>query len=645
MRRARHGLLAALAILAIGALPCLARDPIETPDLAPLVAAGKLPPVAARLPKHPLVVQFAEGSAPGMEGGTIRTLIDGMRDLRVMGWYGYARLVGYDSHYRLVPDIVESFDVADGNRSFTFHLRPGHRWSDGAPFTAEDFRYYWEDMEQNKELSPLGPDSRLIVDGHAPTVTILDPETVRYSWPTPNPTFLALLASPTPPYIYRPAHYLKQFHAKYADPAQLAALVSTQGVRNWTELHHRLDKLERNDNPDLPTLDPWVNRTTPPSERYVFTRNPYYHRVDENGRQLPYIDAVAVDSAEPKIILIKTAAGESDLQARYLGFDSMAVLHRAAQASGSADVRLWRNGKGSHLALYPNLTAADPVWRALLRDVRFRHALSLGIDRHEINQVVYYGLAQEGNNTALPESPLYEPADRTEWAQYDPKAAAKLLDEIGLTQRDSDGFRLLPDGRPLTIVVESGRESLEQTDVLELIKDSWAELGIRLLPKTLQIDVFRRRIFAGETVMSIASGVDNGVPTPDMAPIEFVPAQQIELQWSQWGNYTETGGHAGQPVDMQRPRELLDLYERWIRADSEADRADIWRRILAINAEDTYSIGLVAEVPQPVVVSRRLRNVPAKGVYNFDPGAFFGIYRMDGFWVEGAADLAGLQEP
>jgi peptide/nickel transport system substrate-binding protein len=561
-----------------------------------------------------------------------------------MNWYGYARLVGYDASYRLKPDILESFEVSADSRSFTLHLRPGHRWSDGAPFTAEDFRYYWQDMEENRDLSPLGPDSRLIVDGHPPEVTIVDSTTVRYSWPTPNPTFLAQLASPTPPYIYRPAHYLKQFHAQYADPATLAALVRTGSARNWQELHHRLDKLDRNDNTALPTLEPWVNTTTPPADRYVFRRNPYYHRIDENGRQLPYIDAVALDSAEPKIILIKTAAGEADLQARYLGFDSMAVLHRAAQA-GAMEVRLWRNGKGSHLALYPNLTASDPVWRRLLRDSRFRHALSLGVDRHEINQVVYYGLATEGNNTVLPESPLFLAANRDSWARYDPKEAAKLLDEVGLGRRDADGFRLLPDGRPLTIVVESGRDSLEQTDVLELVKDSWSELGIRLLVKTQQIDVFRRRVFAGDTVMSIASGVDNGVPTPDMAPIEFVPTQQMALQWSQWGNYVETAGRAGQPIDMERPRELVELYRHWVRAGSERERREIWGRILAINAQDTYSIGLVAEVPQPVVLSTRLRNLPDKGVYNFDPGAFFGIYRMDGFWVDGAADLAGLKGP
>src|SRR4051812_22228888 len=170
------GLAAAVAALVIAARAAFGAglDLVETPELESLVAAGRLPPIAARLPVDPLVARFGDGAVAGRPGGSIRTLIGGMRDLRVMNWYGYARLVGYDASYRLKPDILESFEVSADSRSFTLHLRPGHRWSDGAPFTAEDFRYYWQDMEENRDLSPLGPDSRLIVDGHPPEVTIVD---------------------------------------------------------------------------------------------------------------------------------------------------------------------------------------------------------------------------------------------------------------------------------------------------------------------------------------------------------------------------------------------------------------------------------------------------------------------------------------
>ena len=118
------------------------------------------------------------------------------------------------TNFNIVPDILESIDVKD-ERVFTMKLRKGHRWSDGQPFTAEDFRYFWEDVANNKELSPTGPPSDLLVDGEPPKVEVLDKQTVRYSWSKPNPDFLPRMAGASPLFIFRPAHYLKQFHSKY----------------------------------------------------------------------------------------------------------------------------------------------------------------------------------------------------------------------------------------------------------------------------------------------------------------------------------------------------------------------------------------------------------------------------------------------
>src|SRR5262249_38727356 len=143
------------------------------------------------------------------------------------------------------------------------------------------------------------------------------------------------------------------------------------------------------------------------------------------------------------------------------------------------DTRLWKTAKGAQVALLPNLNVTDPVWRELVRDVRFRRALSLAIDRKLINQVIYFGLAVEGNNTVRPPSPLLKPEYRTKWANYDKKRANRLLDELGLKSRDSEGFRLLKDGRRAEIIVETAGEDTEQTDVLELIRETWAEVGIK----------------------------------------------------------------------------------------------------------------------------------------------------------------------
>jgi peptide/nickel transport system substrate-binding protein len=386
--------------------PAAGQTFVETPMFTPLVRDGKMPPITERLPAVPMV---ADISGPvrqiGRPGGTLRMLMGSARDTRMMVVYGYARLATFDTEYRLRPDILERFEVEDGRR-FTLYLRKGHRWSDGRPFTTEDFRYYWEDIANNPDLSPAGPPRPLVFGGEKARFAVIDETTVRYSWAEPNPEFLPALAAPSPLYVYVPSHYLKKFHARYADGAKLAQLVKDSRRRNWAELHNRNDNMYRNDNPALPTLEPWIPHTKPPSQRFEFQRNPYYHRVDPAGRQLPYIDRVVLNIAEGKVIPLKTGAGESDLQARDLQFNNYTFL-KEAEKRFDQSVHLWKTAKGANLALYPNLNAADPVWRALLRDVRFRRALSLAVNRYEINRVVYFGLAIEGNNTVLPERPLF----------------------------------------------------------------------------------------------------------------------------------------------------------------------------------------------------------------------------------------------
>ena len=623
------------ALLAVFACAAQAAPPanlIETPMLRDEVTAKKLPPVKQRLPENPLVVSM-DGKVQelGQHGGTLNMLIARSRDIRMMVVYGYARLVGYDRNYALMPDLLQNIDAKD-DRVFTMKLRAGHKWSDGAPFTSDDFRYFWEDVANDKDLSPSGPPAALIVDGQPPKVEYLDKTTVRYTWAKPNPDFLAQMASPSPLLIYRPAHYLKQFHKKY-NPKVVEAEKAEPGKRSWAAIHNREDNMYQFDNPKLPTLEPWVNTTKPPADRFVLVRNPYFHRVDSNGRQLPYIDRVVLPIIDSKLIPTKAGAGESDLQARDVAFSNYTFLKKGEKAN-NYKTYLWRTAKGSHLALYPNLNVVDPVWRQLFRDVRFRRALSMSIDRAQINQVLYFGLATESNNTVVPESALFRKEFQTQWAKFDKKAADKLLDEIGL-KRGPDGVRRLSDGRPLEIIVETAGESTEQTDVLELIRETWREVGIKLFSKPSQRDLLRNRVFAGEAMMSVFYGLDNGMPSADTSPDELAPKDQAQLQWPKFGQFFETAGKLGEAPDIPEAIELMKLWHAW-RVASHDERTKIWQRMLSIHAEQQFSIGVINNVMQPVVVTNTLKNVPEKAIYNWDPGALLGIYRPDTFWFTDA---------
>ncbi len=621
----------ACALLLCAAMPATAVE--EVPSLADRIAAGELPPVEQRLPIDTLRLELeSNGLETGKYGGSIRMLMGTSKDIRMANVYGYARLLGYDRIFELQPDILKAVEIEEG-RIFTFRLRQGHKWSDGEPFTSEDFRYYWEDVANNEVLSPFGPNKTLLVDGEYPKVTFQDSLTVRYEWSKPNPYFLPALAGARPLYIYQPAHYMKQFHSGYADEGKLKSMVMDAAVRNWASLHTRKARQYKATNIELPVLQPWINTTAPPSDRFIFKRNPFFHRVDDNGRQLPYIDQLIINVVSKSLIPAKTGSGEADLQARYLRLDNFTFL-KEGEARNNFTVRLWQKGTGAQIALYPNLNSSDDTWRALVRDVRFRRALSLAVDRAEINNVVYFGLGQESANTVLPTCPLFKPSYQTSWAQFDIEQSNKLLDEMGLTERNNKGIRLMPDGRPLEIVVQTAGESTEQTDVLELIHDTWLKVGLKIFTKPSQREVFRDRVFSGETMMSVWSGVDNGLPTTSTSPNEFVPVAQDQLQWPKWGQYFETGGGAGETPDMPSAQRLLELREDWQRATNRDDREAAWSEILQIHSDQVFSVGVVCGVMQPVVINNKLRNVPDEGIYSWSPGAYFGIYQPDTFWIE-----------
>ncbi len=587
----------------------------------------------AGAPDEPRVLDFDNLEKQiGKRGGSIKMLMSKPKDVRWMTVYSGARLVAYDETFQLKPDLLKSIDNVD-NKSFTLHLRKGHHWSDGHPFTTEDFRYWWEDVAQNKALFKGGPPREIVVGGKLPKVEIIDSHTIRYSWESVNPLFLTALAGARPMYIYMPAHYLKQFHEKYGDADKLAELVESEQVQNWSSLHKRFGRQYRPENPDMPTLQAWMNTTKLPSERIVFKRNPSYHRVDSEGTQLPYLDEVILNLSSSSIINAKTGTGESDLQARSLRFDDYTFLKKGAE-DGGYNVLLWPSGRGSEMTLLPNLNTKDEGFRKAFQDVRVRRALSMGMDRGEINESIFFGLGREASNTVLPSSPLYKDKYAEAWIDYDIDQANQLLDEAGFDKRNGDGVRLLPDGRAFEIIVETAGESSQETDILQLITDHWKDIGVKLFVKPSQRDILRGRVSNGETVMSTWQGLNRGLATPEMNPEELAPVSPLSAQWPSWGNYYFSKGASGEKPSLPEVARLSELYQNWRGAANYDEQFAIWDEMLSIFTDQVYTIGIVSGGLQPIVVSKKLRNVPEEGIWAFEPTLYFGQYLPDTFWLE-----------
>ena len=586
----------------------------------------------AEPPEQPRVVDFdALGKSIGKRGGTLTTLMAKPKDIRWITVYGGARLVTWNQNYELTPDILESIEV-EGNRSFTLKLRKGHKWSDGQPFTTEDFRYWWEDVAQNEQLEPSGPPRQMLVDGKLPKVTYIDELTVRYEWETVNPVFLTALAGARPLYLYMPAHFARQYHEKYADPTKIAELVESEKVQGWTSLHKRFTRQYRPENPEMPTLQPWMNTTKLPSERIIFKRNPNYHRVDPEGTQLPYLDEIIVIMASSAIIAAKAGTGETDLQARYIRFDNYAFLKQGAD-KGGYNVLLWPSGRGSEMTLLPNLNAADEGFRKAFSDVRVRRALSMGIDRNEINEAIFFGLGRTQANSVLPDSPLFKQEYADAYASFDTDKANALLDEAGFDKKDSEGVRLMPDGRPFEIIVETAGESSQETDILQLIADHWKQIGVKLFVKPSQRDILRGRVANGETVMSTWVGLNRGLATAQMNPEELAPISPVQAQWPSYGLHYESKGSTGTAPETAEIQRLAELYTTWRTAGDTAEQTKIWDEMLSIFTDQVYTIGIVSGGLQPVVVSQQLKNVPSEAVWAFEPTLYFGQSMPDTYYM------------
>ncbi|MEY8842783.1 ABC transporter substrate-binding protein, partial [Cribrihabitans sp. XS_ASV171] len=279
-----------------------------------------------------------------------------------------------------------------------------------------------------------------------------------------------------------------------------------------------------------------------------------------------------------------------------------------------------------------NLNYADDAWREVLRDVRVRRALSLAIDRQTINQALYFKLGKPGAMAVLPASEFYDEGNTAAWADYDIEQANQLLDAAGLDQRDKNGIRLLPDGRPMELVIETAGERQEVENALQIVTDTWRDIGVKLVMRPLDRDILRNRVFAGTTMAAVWFGWDNGIPQVYTSPAYLAPTDQVFFAWPKWGQFYQTAGEAGEAPDLPEAQRLMELAHDWEMAETDEARAAAWREMLAIHADQIYGIGILAGAPQPIVVANRLRNVPEKGLWAWDPGAHFGVHRMDEFF-------------
>src|SRR5579885_1395131 len=579
----------------------------EAPMLADLVKQGKLPPLKERLPVEPCVVD-----RKGKYGGILKTASN---DNLLLTWSPtkYAGAI-QGTPLRLGPDlqsyspnVLRGIEFSKDFKVLNMFMRKGIRWSDGHPHTADDWKFWYEDHLNNKDITPA-PDPGFTVGGKMMGFTKIDDYSFRFEFAAPNPGFpLVYLA-----HVFGfsddnalPAHYLKQFHIKYNDKANEQA--KAEKFESWYQWY--LSKRDPNQNPEVPRLAAYVvDKVT--QQAIFLKRNPYYWMVDAEGKQLPYLDGIQVDRiSDLAVIEAKAVSGAFDFTSVGL-FVKNFKTYKDGEAKANYKTYTWKSGKNEQIYNF-NFNYPDQALQKVFRDVRFRRAMSMAINRDEINEVLYFGLATPTQLTAHRTSRAYKQQYADAYAKYDPDAANKLLDEMGLKWDAQKKLRLLPDGRPFQISFDTNGPN----PIHDMVFDYWRKVGVQVDYKPVLRSVLKPNVLANKYPMS-AWGGDEIMDTLIMRrPKWFAPrADGDESTWAPvWGHWYATKGKEGE----EPPPEIKQLYD-WIDQYALTDDVQYVDKLLASQAENVWTIGTVVDGPVPLLFNKNLKNVPESDYWVWD---------------------------
>ncbi len=586
----------------------------EAPMLTARVDSGDLPPVAERLPAQPAVVRTREGSA-SQYGGEMHLVgfFEGAGVFTQFTEDTQKGLISWDVSYKtFYPNIAQGWELASDAKSLKLFLREGMKWSDGDDFDADDFVFWYEDLLQNAELNPE-IDPAYQPGGELMGLNKLDQYTVEFTFAAPYPRAVEIIINTDE--IYRPVHFLKNYLPQYNPDAQ--ALAESEGLDSWQlalEFHQSY-----NADPSSPTLLPWVLKDVG-SDSALWERNPYFWRVDSDGNQLPYIDTLLVSIAtDPNSTNpVKVMAGEVDWEIMGLTIEDYPVL-KGAEAQGGYKAYLWPdNATSTALGFALNYTHQDPILREIFNDLRFRQALSLAVDREDINQTIFFGQTE----------PFVAPVGRTwtgfeDWmatyyAEHDVDKANALLDEMGLEWDAAHQWRLRSDGQPLIILGEHTVDYLSYADdLLAIVANNWADLGVNFQPKFVPGDVLIPRYVANEQDVGIWNSDGGTEPAGHTQyPIRLIPpwhhmgtdcCAMSSYPWRQW---LDTDGAAGEEPP-ETIKHLFQLSQDWLAAEAGTPEYEaLTKELIKINVENLYFFGTVSAPPRVVITSDRMGNLP-----------------------------------
>ena len=587
----------------------------ESPDIAAQVAAGKLPPVADRLPAEPLVM--LPNVDCGKYGGTLRGLARAYESgtSEILSWRQVNMVRYSDDFETVVPNVAKGWEWNDDYTEVTFFLRKGHKFSDGQAFTADDVTFWANDIVNNKEIHKQTPFPWSL----GMRAEKIDETTVKLVFDKPYPAVLQYISGIGSYFTaYANKSFLAPLHIKYNENANEEAIAA--GYKGWVDrfgVYWNKWKDAVVATPEgikVPTLESHV-LVDIDTQRRIYEVNPYYFKVDTSGQQLPYIAKQHERFLDKELWPIEVANGHVDQKSQNMAIPDYPVF-KENEAKGNYKVTLPASALGPVLIF--NQTHKDPELRAIFGDVRFRQAMSVAIVREELNELIFLGLSEP--RQAVPVAGFVDASDENYLIDFDPDKANALLDDMGL-KRGPDGIRLRPDGKPLTILWEFSTQFVFTPEFPALIAGWWNDVGVNTLVKEVTSQALREKGAANNIDIAIEwdepfepvliSNVSSMVvPFSDFTPLMGVP-------WRDWLN---SGGTSGEepPEWAKRLQEIATVWPTVVPGSDQYMK--LAREMVKIHKDNLIIIGTVGRIPKPHVISNRLGNVPEYEITNFGYG-------------------------
>lgn len=580
----------------------------ENPMFAEKVKKGELPPVEERLPKEPFVVTTYDEI--GTYGGTLRGISISYESgtSEIMSWR-HVNMVRFDDDCStIVPNVAKEWKWNDDFTEILFRLREGHRWSDGAPFTVDDVVFWMDDIILNNEIHKATPSPWGSVGS---SVEKIDDITVKFKFDKPFTGLLYYLGGGGSYFVpWAPKHFFEQYHIKYNPNANEEAIKN--GFDNWVQQFTSYwnkwkDAIVSSAyGLEAPTLGSHILLKEPTTQRRVFVANPYYFKVDTAGNQLPYIDYHDERFLDKGLWPLEIMNGNVDQKAQNMPLNIYPVLKEDEKKGGYA-LQLPLGMVGPTFIF--NMTDKDPVLRKIYGDVRFRYAMSLAINRDEVNETLFLGLGTP--EQALPQNvPYVTEEDKKFMTEYDPARANKLLDEMGL-EKGADGIRMRSDGKPLTILWEYTLQYVWSAEFPALIAEYWQNVGVNVLLKEVNTQLCREKQKANTLDITsewMAPYEPSMISSPQLFVVPY--ASFWPIMGTPWMDWKTSDGKSGEepPSWVKRLWEIADEFKTTVPGSERY--MELGKEMIAINFENLTVIGTLGEIPLITVVNNRMGNVP-----------------------------------